>query len=439
MSRSTSLSTHSASFSAHNTAMRTPLLAVTALLVCASPSTAQSCNVANPSFASTAPGWLALESTGMASRTAAGTLTQTFFTNTYQRVSILSHTGEERTALAFGSTLPDGGDALAALLGGLTLPLNQALIDHSQDPFERLETSAPSATVGQTDIRLAQPSRTQHVALRLDYIAATFGEAFPCLEVRLAAYDLNGSPVADTTEEFLPTDIVHDPMDWETPQTLWTPATYPRTDLAPSERSLGWRTVEVDLDLGAELDLADLRFEFQLQALHSRPCAPHATFSSVVLDDLRLRAVTSSDPACVYGPAGTNCEFQSAVQDPLLSFQSAEVYWEDLPFLDEAAADQPSSNDRERVDTVAPPGSDGNALFLCTEYWDVTLTQPVPPSPSAIPGDLNHDDRVNGADLGLLMAAWGSASAIADLNRDGQVNGADQGILLANWGGNQCP
>ena len=47
--------------------------------------------------------------------------------------------------------------------------------------------------------------------------------------------------------------------------------------------------------------------------------------------------------------------------------------------------------------------------------------------------DLNGDGVVNGADLGILLAAWGG-SGTGDLNGDGTINGADIGILLANWG-----
>lgn len=55
---------------------------------------------------------------------------------------------------------------------------------------------------------------------------------------------------------------------------------------------------------------------------------------------------------------------------------------------------------------------------------------------SAIPGDLNDDGIVNGADLGLLLSAWGVCAepiCPADLNGDGVVDGADLGILLANF------
>jgi len=46
--------------------------------------------------------------------------------------------------------------------------------------------------------------------------------------------------------------------------------------------------------------------------------------------------------------------------------------------------------------------------------------------------DLNGDGVVDGADLGILISAWGS-SGTADLNGDGVVDGTDLGILLAQW------
>ncbi|MCA9284126.1 MAG: hypothetical protein KDA22_02840 [Phycisphaerales bacterium] len=53
------------------------------------------------------------------------------------------------------------------------------------------------------------------------------------------------------------------------------------------------------------------------------------------------------------------------------------------------------------------------------------------PAPSA---DLDGDGAVNGADLGILLGAWGRCGGCAaDLDGDGAVNGADLGILLAAW------
>jgi probable HAF family extracellular repeat protein len=52
-----------------------------------------------------------------------------------------------------------------------------------------------------------------------------------------------------------------------------------------------------------------------------------------------------------------------------------------------------------------------------------------------LPGDLNGDGLINGADLGLLLVAWDSTNPPADLNNDGIVNGGDLGLLLVAWTG----
>ena len=48
------------------------------------------------------------------------------------------------------------------------------------------------------------------------------------------------------------------------------------------------------------------------------------------------------------------------------------------------------------------------------------------------PGDFNGDGIRDGADLGLLVAAWGTAAA--DLDDDGVTDGSDLGLLMANFG-----
>ncbi len=55
-------------------------------------------------------------------------------------------------------------------------------------------------------------------------------------------------------------------------------------------------------------------------------------------------------------------------------------------------------------------------------------------------GDATTDGQVDGADLGLLLTAWGtngSANPGTDCNADGTVDGADLGLLLTAWG--PCP
>lgn len=51
-------------------------------------------------------------------------------------------------------------------------------------------------------------------------------------------------------------------------------------------------------------------------------------------------------------------------------------------------------------------------------------------------GDLNGDDRVDGADLAILLSGWGQPGP-TDLNGSGTTDGADLSTLLSVWG--ECP
>ena len=51
---------------------------------------------------------------------------------------------------------------------------------------------------------------------------------------------------------------------------------------------------------------------------------------------------------------------------------------------------------------------------------------------SSCVADLDRNQVVNGADLGIVLGAWGTGSG--DLNGDGTTNGADLGIVLGSWG-----
>ena len=55
-------------------------------------------------------------------------------------------------------------------------------------------------------------------------------------------------------------------------------------------------------------------------------------------------------------------------------------------------------------------------------------------SVTVVAGDLNRDGRVDSADLGLLLTAWGSCDGCdADFDGDGVVGGFDLGVITANW------
>jgi hypothetical protein len=49
------------------------------------------------------------------------------------------------------------------------------------------------------------------------------------------------------------------------------------------------------------------------------------------------------------------------------------------------------------------------------------------------PADIDRDGDVDGADLAILLAAWGTAQPASDLNGDGNVDGADLAVMLAAW------
>ena len=63
--------------------------------------------------------------------------------------------------------------------------------------------------------------------------------------------------------------------------------------------------------------------------------------------------------------------------------------------------------------------------------WD---SQPIRYSPprNPCPADFDGNGSVGGADLGLMLAAWGGPNG--DLDGDGTTSGSDLGLLLSAWG-----
>ncbi len=48
--------------------------------------------------------------------------------------------------------------------------------------------------------------------------------------------------------------------------------------------------------------------------------------------------------------------------------------------------------------------------------------------------DLDGSDGIDGADIAILLGAWGSSATLADINEDGIVDAADLGAMLGSWG-----
>lgn len=71
------------------------------------------------------------------------------------------------------------------------------------------------------------------------------------------------------------------------------------------------------------------------------------------------------------------------------------------------------------------PGEKSSTLLLFASVEVVS---------AAVPGDLDGDGMVTGADLGMLLGAWGACDGCAaDLDGNGVVDGADLGALLGLW------
>lgn len=68
-------------------------------------------------------------------------------------------------------------------------------------------------------------------------------------------------------------------------------------------------------------------------------------------------------------------------------------------------------------------GANANADY---DYVEVTINM-------GLSADFNGSGTVDGADLGMLLSAWGQPG-VTDLNCSGATDGADLGMLLAQWG-----
>ena len=74
-----------------------------------------------------------------------------------------------------------------------------------------------------------------------------------------------------------------------------------------------------------------------------------------------------------------------------------------------------------QVDNLVLGG--GQHMIDCIEAEDIVS--------GGMPGDLNGDGTISGADMGLLLSGW--ATPAGDINGDGTTDGSDLGMLLALW------
>lgn len=112
-----------------------------------------------------------------------------------------------------------------------------------------------------------------------------------------------------------------------------------------------------------------------------------------------------------------------------MSFNPAAVYG---PFALPVEAD-----DLETVWVRVRAAAPGSAATGTNRVDDVTV-EGIEIEKGCQPGepcgpDLNGDGTVDGADLAILLGAWGTAGPLGDLDGSGGVDGADLAILLGGW------
>jgi len=83
----------------------------------------------------------------------------------------------------------------------------------------------------------------------------------------------------------------------------------------------------------------------------------------------------------------------------------------------------------------------GRLLFAVRELDDALplyniFNVEIPGPDCGLLGDLDGDNAVGSADLGILLAAWGQScdGCPEDLDGDGVIGSGDNGLLLSNWG-----
>ncbi len=147
-------------------------------------------------------------------------------------------------------------------------------------------------------------------------------------------------------------------------------------------------------------------------------------------------------------PRGYSAAAFAAVGAPVIGASYSDgQYWDDTPFaIPEGAAKAVvtlyyQTSTSEYMEFLRDSNQTDNTGETAYNLWTlhgksapVAMDSAQIEFSTAIVGDLNGDGAVNGADLAMLLGAWGGAGA-ADLDGSGAVDGGDLAIMLGAWTG----
>jgi predicted outer membrane repeat protein len=151
------------------------------------------------------------------------------------------------------------------------------------------------------------------------------------------------------------------------------------------------------------------------------------------------------------GTSGDYFIRSSCIEDLDLAYWSSGNMNADPAFVNASSGNlrlRPCSPARQAGNAVLLPADDLDADFngITSEVLPIDITAAgrvlggvldMGAHEASCPADINGDGVVNGADMGTLLATWGSCASAdcpADLDCNGTVAGPDLGILLSTWG-----
>jgi endonuclease/exonuclease/phosphatase family metal-dependent hydrolase len=201
--------------------------------------------------------------------------------------------------------------------------------------------------------------------------------------------------------------------------------------------------VEVEATSGG---VSQPSYELQTSGFAVRPAVPSWSDASIVVDQV-VQAEASADSGVLFIDVPVHNLGWDAMQssldlDAASGLRNGFFLWEGLgsvvagrPGILRFGFNTDGADEGEYVADITIQATDEDIPGETTHYLMVRLETTVGGG-RAVPGDFNGDGFVNGADLGLLLGAWGQcAKCPEDLDGSGGVNGADLGLLLGYWTG----
>ncbi len=189
----------------------------------------------------------------------------------------------------------------------------------------------------------------------------------------------------------------------------------------------GWTVVGTSIDIvGTGWQQIDGAKSLDLDGTPG-PGGVQQTFATTPGQWYSVTLQMAGNPQC--GPTVKSMSVSAAGQSTVMAFDVTgktfqNLGWEEMNWCFLAA---------DRQTTLVILSLTSGATNCGPALDKVSVEVGVPP----MLGDLNCDGSIDGADLGLLLAAWGECAqcpgCLADLDGNCAVDGGDLGLLLANW------